>query len=36
VPRRIEIVSALPRDENGKIAKRRLRAAYWEREGRKI
>ncbi|MFX5684471.1 hypothetical protein ABTE42_20305, partial [Acinetobacter baumannii] len=36
VPRRIEIVDELPRDDNGKIAKRRLRDAYWARSGRQI
>lgn len=36
VPRRIEIVAELPRDDNGKIAKRRLRDAYWARSGRQI
>ncbi|CEJ15327.1 Bile acid-coenzyme A ligase [bacterium YEK0313] len=36
VPRRIELVAELPRDDNGKIAKRRLREAYWARSGRRI
>ena len=29
VPRRIDIVEALPRDDNGKVQKRRIRDAYW-------
>lgn len=36
VPRRIEIVAALPRDDNGKIAKKKLRAPYWAQSGRQI
>jgi long-chain acyl-CoA synthetase len=27
---------ALPRDDNGKIAKRRLRAEFWEGHARKV
>ncbi|MET8679569.1 AMP-binding protein [Streptomyces sp. NPDC004647] len=34
VPRNIEIVDDLPRDDNGKIAKRRIRAHYAEPEAR--
>jgi long-chain acyl-CoA synthetase len=36
VPRRIEIVPALPRDENGKVAKRKLREPYWAGQARRI
>lgn len=36
VPRRIEIVSELPRDDNGKIAKKKLREPYWAGTGRRI
>ena len=36
VPRTIELRDELPRDQSGKIAKRRLRDPYWERAGRLI
>lgn len=36
VPRQLEICEALPRDENGKIATRRLRDKYWEGHQRRI
>ena len=36
VPRRIEIRSNLPREDSGKIFKRRLRDPYWEASGRRI
>jgi long-chain acyl-CoA synthetase len=36
VPRHIEIQSQLPREDSGKIFKRRLRDPYWERAGRQI
>jgi long-chain acyl-CoA synthetase len=36
VPRRIEIRSELPREDSGKIFKRRLREPYWQAAGRKI
>jgi long-chain acyl-CoA synthetase len=36
VPRHIEIRSELPREDSGKIFKRRLRDPYWEQAGRKI
>ena len=36
VPRRIDIVEALPRDDNGKVVKRRIRDAYGSGKARKI
>jgi long-chain acyl-CoA synthetase len=36
VPKHIEIRSDLPREDSGKIFKRRLRDPLWERAGRKI
>ncbi|MCX7148778.1 MAG: AMP-binding protein [Rhodocyclales bacterium] len=36
VPRRIDIVEALPRDDNGKVVKRKIRDAYWSGRSRKI
>jgi len=36
VPRRIDIVAALPRDDNGKVQKRRIRDAYWSGRQRRI
>ncbi|UVO26679.1 acyl-CoA synthetase [Bradyrhizobium arachidis] len=36
VPKHIEIHTQLPREDSGKIFKRRLRDPYWERAGRKI
>jgi long-chain acyl-CoA synthetase len=36
VPKHIEIQGALPREDSGKIFKRRLRDPYWERAGRRI
>lgn len=36
VPRGLEMRQALPRDDNGKIAKRRLRAEFWEGHARKV
>jgi long-chain acyl-CoA synthetase len=36
VPKHIEIAAGLPREDSGKIFKRRLRDPYWERAGRKI
>ncbi|SHG73564.1 acyl-CoA synthetase [Bradyrhizobium erythrophlei] len=36
VPKQVEILENLPREDSGKIFKRRLRDPYWERAGRKI
>jgi long-chain acyl-CoA synthetase len=36
VPRSIEIAPLLPRDDNGKIAKRRLREAHWQGHSRRV
>jgi long-chain acyl-CoA synthetase len=36
VPKHIEIGRDLPREDSGKIFKRRLREPYWERAGRRI
>jgi long-chain acyl-CoA synthetase len=36
VPRCVTFHAELPREESGKIFKRRLRAPYWEKAGRKI
>ena len=36
VPKHIEIGKNLPREDSGKIFKRRLRDPYWERAGRRI
>jgi long-chain acyl-CoA synthetase len=36
VPRRIEFADSLPREESGKIFKRKLRAPFWEGAGRAI
>jgi long-chain acyl-CoA synthetase len=36
VPKRIELRTDLPREDSGKIFKRRLRNPYWERAGRLI
>jgi len=36
VPRRIDIVDALPRDDNGKVQKRKIRDVYWGGRERKI
>jgi long-chain acyl-CoA synthetase len=36
VPRRIEIARDLPREDSGKIFKRRLREPYWQDAGRRI
>ena len=36
VPKHVEIQSNLPREDSGKIFKRRLRDPYWEKAGRRI
>jgi long-chain acyl-CoA synthetase len=36
VPKHVEIRKSLPREDSGKIFKRRLRDPYWERAGRRI
>jgi long-chain acyl-CoA synthetase len=36
LPRSFDLVVKLPRDDNGKIARRRLRAAYWKDQPRQI
>jgi len=36
VPKHVEIHSQLPREDSGKIFKRRLRDPYWEKAGRRI
>lgn len=36
VPRELLLRPALPRDDNGKIAKRRLRAEFWEGHARRV
>jgi long-chain acyl-CoA synthetase len=36
LPRSIDYVSELPRDPNGKLYKRRLRAPYWAGRDRAI
>jgi long-chain acyl-CoA synthetase len=36
VPKYVEVHSTLPREDSGKIFKRRLRDPYWERAGRRI
>jgi long-chain acyl-CoA synthetase len=36
VPKHVEIHGSLPREDSGKIFKRRLRDPYWERAGRRI
>ncbi|MCY1458404.1 hypothetical protein D9M71_757850 [compost metagenome] len=36
VPRELRLRPELPRDDNGKIAKRRLRAEFWAGRQRKV
>jgi long-chain acyl-CoA synthetase len=36
VPKRVEFAIDLPREDSGKIFKRKLRAPFWEGQGRSI
>jgi long-chain acyl-CoA synthetase len=36
MPRVVELIDELPREDSGKIFKRKLRAPYWEQAGRQI
>jgi long-chain acyl-CoA synthetase len=36
MPRRVEFKADLPREDSGKIFKRKLRQPYWEQAGRQI
>jgi long-chain acyl-CoA synthetase len=36
MPRVVELAASLPREDSGKIFKRKLRAPYWEKAGRRI
>ena len=36
VPRRVEFAASLPREDSGKIFKRRLREPYWHGAGRQL
>lgn len=36
IPRKLDIHTALPREDSGKIFKQRLRAPYWQRKGAQI
>lgn len=36
LPRKLDLHSELPREDSGKIFKKRLRDPYWEKEGRKV
>ena len=36
VPKVVELGASLPREDSGKIFKRKLRAPYWEKAGRSI
>jgi long-chain acyl-CoA synthetase len=36
VPKQVEFQTGLPREDSGKIFKRKLRAPYWEKAGRQI
>jgi long-chain acyl-CoA synthetase len=36
VPRSVELRAELPREDSGKIFKRKLRDPYWDKTGRRI
>jgi long-chain acyl-CoA synthetase len=36
IPRDVTMVTEFPRDDNGKVAKRKLRAKYWEGRERRV
>ena len=36
LPRSIDFIEKLPRDENGKLYKRRLRDPYWENQSTQV
>lgn len=36
LPRRVEVTATLPREDSGKIFKRKLREPYWQKAGRSI
>ena len=36
LPRSIDFIKKLPRDENGKLYKRRLRDPYWENQSTQV
>ena len=36
LPRSIDFIKKLPRDENGKLYKRRLRDPYWKNHSSKV
>jgi long-chain acyl-CoA synthetase len=36
IPRDVTVVAEFPRDDNGKVAKRKLRAKYWEGRERRV
>lgn len=36
IPREIRLVAELPRDDNGKVAKRKLRDQFWGDQGRRV